>query len=230
MLRTLTALLLTCFAGTACGQENRKVLLPPNEFYNRLADTTAQLLDVRTAAEFRRGYLAHAMQANWNDTAEFNKRTSHLDKKRPVYVYCQVGGRSAAAADQLLRSGFQVFELDGGVSRWKNAGLPMITPEQVAGYSIEDYSKLIPEMGFTLVNIGGEWCPPCRAMQPVLDSLTRRPAIAFKLVTIDAAIHTELTTALGVEALPTYIIYRNGKEHWRGTGIQSLNALETRLR
>ena len=54
--------------------------------------------------------------------------TDHfLDKKKPVYVYCAVGGRSAKASKVLQESGFKtVYNLLGGFNGWTAAGLPSV--------------------------------------------------------------------------------------------------------
>ncbi len=230
MIRFLSTCLSLLLVFAAHGQQPTKTLLSPAGFQSRLTDSTVQLLDVRTAAEFRRGALPHAMQANWNDSAEFNRRIAHLQKDRPVYVYCQVGGRSAAAATLLAKNGFQVFELEGGLTNWTRAGLPLLAAATVEQLKRKDFDKLVSANEITLVSIGGPWCPPCRTMQPVLDSLQNDKSLSFHLVNVDAGIHTSLLENLGVEALPTYIVYKGGKETWRSAGVQPIETLRTALR
>jgi rhodanese-related sulfurtransferase len=75
-------------------------------FEKGLVDKQVQLLDVRTASEFRSGHIKNALQANWNDRAEFEKRIAALEKNKPVYIYCLSGPRSSAAAQWLRNKGF----------------------------------------------------------------------------------------------------------------------------
>src|SRR5438067_2118132 len=76
------------------------------EFEQGIAGKSVQVLDVRTADEFRQGHIAHSLQADWGNQVEFNKRAQHLDKTKPVYVYCASGGRSKPAADWFRSNGF----------------------------------------------------------------------------------------------------------------------------
>jgi len=47
-----------------------------------------------------------------------------LDKNKPVYVYCAVGGRSATAAKILSDMGFtEVYDLEGGIINWEEKNL-----------------------------------------------------------------------------------------------------------
>ena len=48
-----------------------------------------QVLDVRTPGEYASGHIANSLQADWNDQTEFERRITFIDKKKPVYVYCQ---------------------------------------------------------------------------------------------------------------------------------------------
>ena len=100
--------------------------LNTREFAKVAASGKVQVLDVRTADEFRSGHLNKALQANWLDSKEFNDRTSHLDKNIPVYIYCLSGGRSGAAAEALRAKGYKVTNMEGGINAWKRSNLPLV--------------------------------------------------------------------------------------------------------
>lgn len=85
-----------------------------------------QLLDVRTAAEYQRGHLKNTLQADWLDKKQFAERTEHLDKLKPILVYCASGVRSGEAMKWLAAKGFtNVANLKGGLSAWKMDGKPL---------------------------------------------------------------------------------------------------------
>ena len=97
------------------------------DFQKKLTtDNTAIILDVRTPQEYANGHLANATAINFFDT-DFKEKASKLDKTKPVYVYCAVGGRSAKASKVLQESGFKtVYNLLGGFNGWTAAGLPSV--------------------------------------------------------------------------------------------------------
>ncbi|MBC7892183.1 MAG: rhodanese-like domain-containing protein [Sphingobacteriaceae bacterium] len=97
--------------------------LPVADFARLLSATPkAQLLDVRTPPEFEKGHLPQARNLDWRDE-EFKSQAAKLDKTSPVFVYCQVGGRSRSAAEWLREQGFRtVYELRGGYVAWAGAG------------------------------------------------------------------------------------------------------------
>lgn len=89
--------------------------LSPQEFITKVKTTkNAQLLDVRTPEEWANGKVASSTCINFMD-ADFKQKVNKLDKNKPVFVYCAVGGRSSKASKILLESGFkQIYNLSGG--------------------------------------------------------------------------------------------------------------------
>jgi thioredoxin len=180
-----------------------------------------QVLDVRTADEFRSGHLKNALQANWLNKTEFAERTQHLDKNKPVYIYCLSGGRSAAAAEALRAQGYQVTNLQGGINAWRSGNLPLEGTGPVEQTSTESYNGQINSTALVLVDFGATWCPPCVKMEPVLQAFMKENASKLTLVKMDGGAETDLMKLLQVEALPTFILYKNGKEIKRKQGLVS---------
>ena len=192
-------------------------------FEKAIAKGGIQLLDVRTAGEYRSGHIQGALQADWTDQAQFRDRTQYLDKSRPVYVYCLSGGRSAQAAKMLREQGYkEVVNLQGGINAWKREGRPLESPE--AGKpetSADQYQSLISSAPVVLVDYGAEWCPPCRKMEPVIAAFMKENEGRVRLVKMDGGLETQLMKQHGVEALPTFIVYKNGKETARKQGVMT---------
>ncbi len=86
-----------------------------------------QVLDVRTPGEIAEGYIEGATRININD-ADFKARVeAEVDKTKPVYVYCKMGGRSAKAAKMMQDMGFtEVHNVKGGITAWNKAGYPTV--------------------------------------------------------------------------------------------------------
>ncbi len=54
---------------------------------------------------------------------DFESQVETLDKAKPIYVYCKIGGRSARAAVKLQEMGFEkIYDLDGGIMAWIDQG------------------------------------------------------------------------------------------------------------
>ena len=91
-------------------------------FENAIATPGVQLIDVRKDYEWDRGHLENAKRFELNNP-NWQTQIETLDKDKPVYVYCEKGGRSARSAKQLKKAGFtKVYDLEGGIRAWKAAG------------------------------------------------------------------------------------------------------------
>ena len=189
-----------------------------------------QVLDVRTAVEFNAGHLQNALQANWLDQKEFADRTQHLDKNLTVYVYCQVGARSASAQAALEAKGYKAVNLEGGLSSWKMNGFPVEGTVNKAQMSVEDLNTTFSSNKMVLLEVGGDWCPPCRKMLPVLETLKQKPAAPFYFLRVDGANDIEVMKSLNAEGLPTFILFKNGKETWRHEGLVTLEEFNAALK
>lgn len=201
-----------------------------NAFEKGIKEKNAQLFDVRTSAEYNSGHLKGALQANYNDKAEFQQRVKYLDKTRPVYVYCLVGGRSGAAAEWMRSNGFtKVINMEGGINAWKKAGKPLEGVSDTPQMTTSAFTKAVAN-GTVLVDIGAEWCPPCRAMEPVLARLKAIKGLSYHLLKVDGGTDTDVMKSVGAAELPTFIVYKNGKETWRKTGPATLEELENAIK
>lgn len=82
-----------------------------------------KLVDVRTDAEVARGKIP---QGDVLPLHLIPMRLSELDKQAATVFYCQMGGRSAQAAAFAAANGFtDVYNLQGGITAWAHAGLPI---------------------------------------------------------------------------------------------------------
>ena len=212
--------LLLFLACTSNGQKN--LTATPDKFSRAIQADNIQLLDVRTADEYKSGHIKNALQANWLNRAEFDDRTSHLDKQKPIFIYCLSGGRSGAAAQALVALGYTVTNLEGGINAWKRENMPLEgvdpnTPQT----TMKAFEGQIMSKEIVLVDFGAVWCPPCKKMEPVLQEFMAENDNKLMLLKMDGGIETELMKNLDVEALPTFILYVHGKEVKRKQGLVS---------
>jgi rhodanese-related sulfurtransferase len=110
---------------TACAQSsNADRVIAPAVFADKIKNVpNAILLDVRTPQEYSAGHIPNALNINYN-APDFQTQIGALDKNKTVLVYCAVGGRSAKSATALQQLGFkEVYDLKGGFTAWKAAGL-----------------------------------------------------------------------------------------------------------
>ena len=83
----------------------------------------AVVIDVRTPEEFASGSLPGARNV---PVDKFDQKMRDIKKDKPLIVVCASGSRAGRAATQLRASGCaEVYVLAGGISAWREAGLPI---------------------------------------------------------------------------------------------------------
>ena len=91
---------------------------------NRAGDPAFVLLDVRTPGEFRAERIEGAVQIDYL-APSFRVEIAKLDRGKSYLVYCRTGHRSGGAVKMMRDLGFtDVSDLAGGITKWKEAGLP----------------------------------------------------------------------------------------------------------
>ena len=86
-----------------------------------------QLLDVRSAGEFRAGHIAGSVNVPITEVEE-RLAALALDATRPVVAICLSAHRSIPAVRLLRQEGFDASQLAGGMLAWRAAGLPEARP------------------------------------------------------------------------------------------------------
>lgn len=198
--------------------------LSATEFSEKVKELpTASIIDVRTPEEFTKGHLPNSLNYNWNG-GEFEKQISTLDKSKPVFVYCLSGGRSASAANRMRSEQFkEVYELDGGIMKWRAANLPETTDNAKvsAGMSKEQFNTLTNSGKLVLIDFYADWCAPCKKMKPYLDEMSKNMADKVTIIRINADDNQQLCKDLKIDALPVLQLYNNKTLTWANTGFTS---------
>lgn len=84
--------------------------------------TDATIIDVREPDEFADARIDGATNIPLGTLVA---RLEELPRDRTVYVMCLSGGRSARATAFLRGAGIDAVDLEGGISRWYQAGFPV---------------------------------------------------------------------------------------------------------
>lgn len=98
----------------------------PHQLTSLVNQQQAAVIDLRDQVDFRKGHIVDAINIPY---AKLNERVGELDnlRERPVILVCKLGQYSSAAGKQLMQQGFkQVYRLNGGISEWQVAQLPLI--------------------------------------------------------------------------------------------------------
>jgi len=114
------------------------------------AEAPATLVDVREQHEFEERHIEGAVHV---PRGHLESRIEQLvpDRSGRVIVYCASGNRSALAARTMAEElGYgDVASMAGGITLWRDRGLPVVTPRALTQEQKERYSRhvLVPEIG-----------------------------------------------------------------------------------
>jgi rhodanese-related sulfurtransferase len=109
-----------------CSSSSSAIDLSVTEFSSKVAEAGVITLDVRTPGEYAEGHLEGAQLIDFQ-SGNFENEISSLDKNATYAVYCRSGNRSGQAVKVMQDAGFtNVFNMNGGVIDWANAGLPLV--------------------------------------------------------------------------------------------------------
>lgn len=98
-----------------------------NEAVHQMNHAKAVLIDVRDAAEFSGTHIAQAKNVTLAEI-EAKLPTTVKNKNLPVLFICQSGQRSATAAKQARKLGYEhAYSIAGGMDAWRKANMPTVT-------------------------------------------------------------------------------------------------------
>ena len=76
-----------------------------------------------------------------------------------------------------------------------------------------------------LLDFSALWCPPCRALEPILEALAQEHRGQLRVGKIDIDSSPEIAARNGVRGAPTLVLFRDGKEAGRKLGLTTRRAL-----
>jgi len=125
-MKKIIALIASVLLLAGCSSSTTASDLSVTEFSAKIAEVGVITLDVRTPGEFAEGYIQGARLIDFQ-SGNFENEIAALDKNATYAVYCRSGNRSGQAVKVMQDAGFtNVFNMNGGVIDWANAGLPLV--------------------------------------------------------------------------------------------------------
>jgi len=80
-----------------------------------------------------------------------------------------------------------------------------------------------------VVDFFAEWCGPCKMMPPILKQVKEKIADRATILKMDIDKNPEYARKYAVQAVPTLIIFKNGKIAWRRSGVTPAGEILSQL-
>jgi thioredoxin 1 len=70
-----------------------------------------------------------------------------------------------------------------------------------------------------LIDFYATWCGPCKMLAPVLKQVKEELGDTIKIIKIDTDKNQDLSARYQIKGVPTMILFQNGKQLWRQSGL-----------
>lgn len=87
------------------------------------------------------------------------------------------------------------------------------------------FNEIINSDQPVLVDFFATWCGPCKAMSPILDDVAKKVQGKARVLKIDVDKNQQAAATYQVRGVPTLILFKNGKQLWRQSGVVDANQL-----
>ena len=91
-----------------------------------------------------------------------------------------------------------------------------------------NFEKEIKANKLIVIDLWAEWCGPCKAMGPTFEELSKEMKnITFAKLNVDE--NSNIASELGVMSIPTFLIFKNGKEVGRIIGANPKSSMKSKI-
>lgn len=87
------------------------------------------------------------------------------------------------------------------------------------------FQKLIDSEKPVLVDFFATWCGPCQTLGPILKQVKDELGESVSIIKIDVDKNQQIASTFQVRGVPTMMLYQNGKQLWRQSGVLSKNEI-----
>jgi thioredoxin 1 len=87
------------------------------------------------------------------------------------------------------------------------------------------FDSIIHDIRPVVVDFHALWCSPCKMQSPILKEVANELGDRIKVIKIDVDQNREIASRYNIQSVPTLIMFKNGKQIWRQSGVVSKNQL-----
>lgn len=88
-----------------------------------------------------------------------------------------------------------------------------------------NFSEIILSDKNVLVDFSADWCGPCKMLAPILSQVKKELGDAIRIVKIDVDRNRALAEQYRIQGVPTMVLFRDGQQVWRQSGVMPAHEL-----
>jgi len=91
------------------------------------------------------------------------------------------------------------------------------------------FDLIINDSRPVIIDFHALWCSPCKMQSPILKEVAGEFGDKVRIIKIDVDQNPEISSRYSVQSVPTIILFKNGKQVWRQSGVASKSQLKNEL-
>lgn len=88
-----------------------------------------------------------------------------------------------------------------------------------------NFGKLTSGEVPVLIDFYADWCEPCKTLSPILKEVKNDLGDKVKILKIDVDRNETIARRHSIQSMPTLVMFKNGEEIWRRSGVLPKNEL-----
>lgn len=81
-----------------------------------------------------------------------------------------------------------------------------------------------------LVDFYADWCAPCRLMPPILKEVKDQYKEHVRIIKVNVDHYPDIASKCKIQNIPAIVLFRDGKIHWSGMGVQQVSDISIALK
>ncbi len=93
----------------------------------------------------------------------------------------------------------------------------------------ESFTDILNSDTPVLVDFYADWCGPCHMLSPILKEIASELGDKVRILKVDVDKNQTIASSLNISGIPTMMIYKNGKQLWRVSGVLPKNQIISQI-
>lgn len=94
---------------------------------------------------------------------------------------------------------------------------------------MNNFTEIVNQNKPVLVDFFAEWCGPCKMMSPVLKEVKDNLGDKVTILKVDVDKNAAIASKFQVRGVPTFVLFKNGKQVWKQAGLISKTDLKQKI-